>query len=376
MPWLVAVCAALVGPAAAAPREALVIAVARYQSLSSLANPVNDARLIAAALRASGFSVAEVIDPDRASLVRAIADFRGRATGSEAAIVYFAGHGVEIGGSNYLLPHDAEVGSEELIKETAVRSSLLGTGVSVAQRMRLLVLDACRDNPFANLAGDSATRSVATSRGLAREEVKGVVTMLATAAGQRAADQSSIAPGNSPFARAFAEAVQVRGLDVIKLPTRVTTIMAMRDRINQRPDQTGVWPDEDFQLLPAAASAAAGAAAGAGAGAAGAPAAVGLASVAAAWPAATAPNVAQLGLRVQRENGASGIHILTVDQQGPAFGKVFPNDIIVRLNGEPVDDSIDPAAAIEQALAGQNALRVLVKRGLILINTVLRLETE
>lgn len=354
-------------PAAAAPREALVIAVAKYQSVPSLANPVNDARLVAAALRATGFAVAEVIDPDRAALVKAIGDFRSRTAASEAAIVYFAGHGVEIGGNNYLLPRDAQSGSEELIKETAVRSSLLGTGVNTATRMRLLVLDACRDNPFANTAGDSATRSIAGSRGLAREVVKGVVTLLATSAGQKAADRSKVSPNNSPFARALAEGLQVPGLDIVRLPKRVSNIMRDKENIEQTPDLFGIWEDEDFRML-----------AGNGVTATPIPFVPRPVSaqpvpVAITFRASPPEIFSAFGIVVMRNaESGSGIYIKSVQPGTPAIGKVFPGDIITRINGEEVDPSQSPAQAIATAMGDKSVARLQIQRGPTTTSIVLR----
>lgn len=364
----------LAAPAVAATREALVIAVADYKSVPKLANPVNDARLVASALKATGFAVAEVINPDRNALVDAIATFRQRASGAEAAVIYFAGHGVEIDGSNYLMPRDAQSGSVELIKDTSVRSTTLGSGVNGATRMRLLVLDACRDNPFANLQGDSATRSVATSRGLAREVVRGVVTLLATSAGQKAADKSEVAPNNSPFARAFAEVLQVPGLGITRLPTQVSRSMETRDHVSQQPDQIGVWSDDDFTLLPRAGGSAAPAVVAAPA-----PAAVVPASVMAVRPLApaaraSAPEIfAAFGIVVQRTDATgNGILIKSVQPGGPAIGKVFPDDIILKINGLDIDPTLSPTQAIASAMGDKGVARLQIQRGPTTTSIVLR----
>lgn len=149
-------------------RAALVVGVNAYSELPRLAKAAGDARALAGALERAGFSVTAVLDPDRRALNRAVAQFASSLAPDDVALVHFSGHGVEIEGENYLLPADAPLpgdGGAGLVKSEALAMNVLiqqiaGSGA----RVRIFIIDACRDNPFAR----SGVRSVGTTRGLAR----------------------------------------------------------------------------------------------------------------------------------------------------------------------------------------------------------------
>lgn len=206
---LFVLCAVTAGPAEAR-RVALVIGNSAYASVSALENPKNDAAALAEALRSIGFDeVREEIDLDHTALRRALRDFTALASGAETAVIYYAGHGVEVDGRNYLVPIDATLAEATDTEFEAIPLDSARTAVSGASSLRLVILDACRNNPF-KLASATGTRSV--GRGLARVE-PGANEMVAYAAreGTVASDGTG---ANSPYASALVKHLKRPGLDV------------------------------------------------------------------------------------------------------------------------------------------------------------------
>ena len=152
-------------PAAGEERVALVIGNAAYAHALPLANPVHDATAVGEALRRLGFDVTEVVDADIRTLADALAAFQSRSATADKAVVFYAGHGIEVGGENYLIPVDAELARERDVSWQAVPLNQVLADTEGA-RLRLVILDACRNNPFLQQA---ATRTLA--RGLARVAV-------------------------------------------------------------------------------------------------------------------------------------------------------------------------------------------------------------
>src|SRR6266851_637999 len=151
-------------------RVALVIGNSAYQTVSGLPNTTNDARAIAEVLKADGFtSVRIILDMTRASMIASLNDFQREADTADWAVVYYAGHGLEVSGANYLVPIDAKLGDDRDIQDEAVSVDRILSAVENAKKLRLVMLDACRDNPFLKRMHRSiATRSI--SRGLAAIE--------------------------------------------------------------------------------------------------------------------------------------------------------------------------------------------------------------
>ncbi len=206
---LLAFCTVAASPAEAR-RVALVIGNSAYANVSALENPKNDAAALAEALRSIGFDeVREEIDLDHTALRRALRDFTALASGAETAVIYYAGHGVEVDGRNYLVPIDATLAEATDTEFEAIPLDSARTAVSGATSLRLVILDACRNNPF-KLASAAGTRSV--GRGLARVE-PGANEMVAYAAreGTVASDGTGT---NSPYARALVKHLKRPGLDV------------------------------------------------------------------------------------------------------------------------------------------------------------------
>ena len=214
-------------PAAAQPtgkRVAFVVGNANYANEKPLANPHSDARLLAAVLR-SGLrfdEVTEHYDLNRSQLFDLVSEIRRKAQRADAVVVYFSGHGMRGPGGNYLIPVDARITAEEHLRRDGVSATDLVDVLSSSQaRVALLVLDACRDNPYG-----LGTKS--TSKGLERMHVSGgnLLVSYATQDGQTADDGR---PGNSPYARALAQHLGELGkpllaqLDGVRRTTRQLT---------------------------------------------------------------------------------------------------------------------------------------------------------
>src|SRR5690242_10165442 len=136
-------------PAFAAKRVALVIANSAYQNAPPLPNPVNDGAVIAATLRDAGFDVVDSRrDMSALQTRRALRDFSDQARDADVAVVYYAGHGIEVDGSNYLIPVDAKLERDSDVYDEAFSLDRILLAVEPAKRLRLVILDACRDNPF------------------------------------------------------------------------------------------------------------------------------------------------------------------------------------------------------------------------------------
>src|SRR6187431_505609 len=167
------------GPAFAEKRVALVLGNSAYQNVAQLTNPVNDSAKIAATLKDAGFDVVDSRrDLPAAETRRALRDFADRARNSDIAVVYYAGHGIEVDGANYLLPTDVVLERDIDVDDEAISIERIVRILEPAKRLRLVILDACRDNPFVSkMKRVSATRSI--GRGLARVEPQSSDTLIA-----------------------------------------------------------------------------------------------------------------------------------------------------------------------------------------------------
>jgi invasion protein IalB len=204
--------AAWSGAALADRRIALVIGNSSYQTLRELKNPKNDSIAIAKLFKDAGFDEVEAKSNLSADdFRRALREFAVRSEGADVAVVYFAGHGIEIGGTNYLLPVDAKIATDLDAEDEAVSLDRILRTVELASRLRLIILDACRDNPFGKARRPSKTRTV--ERGLARIEIETADTYVAYAAkaGSTAIDGEG---EHSPFTAALLKNLAIPGLDV------------------------------------------------------------------------------------------------------------------------------------------------------------------
>jgi TPR repeat protein len=230
----------------AAQRVALVVGVSKYDKVPSLNNPGKDARLVQATLQKLGFTVKVLTDPSRAALIEGLGEFEESAKGSEAAVLYYAGHGAMVDGVNYLLPRDAIITNKSSLTGTAVESARLGQSMMGAKAVRLIILDACRNNP-------TATRSLGgNSRGLTRETGPtsvAVVTLMAAGPGQVAQDGAAGA-ANSPFAIALTQGLTRPGITVGELPSYVQAEVERMTEGEQTPDLQGIWPNVHWSFDP------------------------------------------------------------------------------------------------------------------------------
>lgn len=192
--------------ARAEPRLALVIGNSSYAT-NALSNPRNDAELMAHALKTVGFDVVKLIDADQAGMKRAVLEFGRRLRASDAVgLFYYAGHGVQVGGENYLIPVDADIkDAEEVALSGLSLGELLKTMERASSRLNIAILDACRDNPF-----PSATRS--GTRGLAPVKAPtGTLIAYATGPGEVALDGNGT---HSPYSEALAAAIPTIGVSI------------------------------------------------------------------------------------------------------------------------------------------------------------------
>ncbi len=210
--------------AQAADKVALLIGNASYDSVGALSNPVNDVRLIESSLQSHGFDVTRIEDQTLTQMNRALKHFRDKADAAEVAMVYYAGHGIEIGGVNYLIPTDATLTDERDAPVEALSTRAILSQISGAKRLKLMVLDACRDNPFAARM-IRAKRGRSVGRGLARTTVAAADTLIAYAAAAGEVTPDGPPGGNSPFSAAFAKAMEGPQRDVRQLFGAVRDIM-------------------------------------------------------------------------------------------------------------------------------------------------------
>lgn len=217
--------------AAGETRLALVIGNGAYKE-GALKNPVNDSRAVAAALRSLGFDVIERENTTLRDLVTALQEFSIRARKSEVRMLYYAGHGMQVKGRNYLIPVDASLATEdEVPRKSADVNDLLDRLAELRSGMNLVVLDACRNNPFNNqptLTADGRrirTRALADSGGLAAVEApQGTLVAFSTAPGTVAIDSSS--QSHSVYTRHLLANIAAPGQPVELLFKRVRIAVA------------------------------------------------------------------------------------------------------------------------------------------------------
>ena len=220
--------------AGAAERVALVIGNAGYtEATTTLKNPVNDATAVAAVLRRLGFEVIEGKDLDRNGFFDQIGAFDDAARSAKVALFFYAGHGLQVDGRNYLAPVDLKLERKQDLRRHAIE--LAAVLEVMRSETNLVILDACRNNP---LAGELAraiglSRAAAASRGLARvESASGTLIAYATEPGAVAADGTG---DHSPFTAALLEHLETPGLSVHDLFTQVTASVLKRTSEKQKP---------------------------------------------------------------------------------------------------------------------------------------------
>lgn len=194
-------------------RVALIIGNSTYKNVVQLPNPAKDAASVGDMFKKAGFDVVDVkLNVGNVEMRRAMRDFAATARNADIAVVYYAGHGIEFDGVNYLIPVDAELASDLDVDDETISLDRIVRMLEPVRRLRLIMLDACRENPFTKkMTRTIATRSV--GRGLAKVEVTGTDTLVAFAAkaGMTAADGDS---NHSPFTTAVLDNLATPGLDL------------------------------------------------------------------------------------------------------------------------------------------------------------------
>lgn len=251
-----------IAPADADKRVALVIGNSSYQHAGRLANPANDADAITVTFKQAGFDVVESRrDLNVNDMRRALRDFSDKARESDVAVIYYAGHGIEVDGNNYVLPVDALLERDADVYDEALALERLLVTIEPAKKLRLIILDACRDNPFAKtMKRVLGTRAV--TRGFAKVEPASPNTLVAFAAkaGSTAADGEG---RNSPFTAALVRHIATPGLDLRKAFGFVRDEVMQQTSNRQEPFVYGSLGGSDVALVPAPAVAPATPAAGA-----------------------------------------------------------------------------------------------------------------
>jgi uncharacterized caspase-like protein/peptidoglycan hydrolase-like protein with peptidoglycan-binding domain len=244
--------ALLAGPAAAERRVALVIGNGAYTSVPTLANPRSDAEAMAAALRRVGFEVELGTDLDLQAMRRTVQAFARALEGADVALFFYAGHGMQVYGQNYLLPVDAVLETEADLDFAAFPARLVMSQMERWPSVKIVMLDACRDNPFETALSRSmgATRAAsALSRGLAPiETAGGTLLAYATDPGDVAADGEG---RHSPFTAALLKHVETPGVEINTMLARVRADVYRSTGKQQRP-----WTETsligEFYMVPEA----------------------------------------------------------------------------------------------------------------------------
>jgi uncharacterized caspase-like protein len=232
----------LSAPAWAQTRLALVIGNSSYRSVTPLPNPVNDAKAVADDLRTAAFDVTQALDVSQADMRRAIKDFAAKVSAKGAdtvALVYYAGHGVQVDGENFLVPVDAKITSEADIAKEAVRlADVMSALAAVPSKMRIVILDACRNNPFA---------TTKQTRGLAIVDAPtGSIVAYSTAPGTEATDGAG---AHSPYTAAFIEMAQQPRIQIEQLFKQVRLKVHEATKGQQTPWESSSLTS-DFWFLP------------------------------------------------------------------------------------------------------------------------------
>jgi hypothetical protein len=229
-------------------RVALVIGNTQYAHVPVLPNAVSDAQALAKSLEATGFqSVTLKMNLTREQLVLALSDFAKQADGADWAAVYYSGHGIEYRGINYMIPVDAWLKVDRDIDLETVDVGKVSSAIEGASKLRLIMLDACRDNPFLEqMKRTVATRSV--SRGLARiEPDAGTLIVYAAKHGETALDGEG---KNSPFATALIRRMQMPRIELRRLFDLVRDdVLAATNRRQQPFSYGSLSGSEDFYFV-------------------------------------------------------------------------------------------------------------------------------
>jgi hypothetical protein len=203
------------GEALAERRVALIVGNSNYAAVPQLPNPSRDANAVAKLFKDAGFDTIETyLDVGNLDFKRAIRKFEDTAVDADVAVLFYAGHGIEIGGTNYLIPIDAKLASDRDAPDEAIPLDRLVLSADGAKKLRVIILDACRDNPYAGkMRRESRAASRGVAAGLSKVEPSSTDTLIAYAAkaGSTAEDGDR---DHSPFTAALLKHLTVPGLDL------------------------------------------------------------------------------------------------------------------------------------------------------------------
>lgn len=238
---------AVAAQAATDRRVALVIGNAAYTAVPALANPQRDAKAVSASLKRLGFEVVEGYDLKMEEMTGIVRDFAQKLDGAKAGLVYYAGHGIAVGDDNYLIPVDASLRSEADLDFRAVNVQLVLRQMQRDERVNVLILDACRDNPFAS---QLAAKSRAVTRGLTAIETQSASGILiAFATDPRATAMDGAPDGNSPFTSALLKHIETPDVSITTVMDRVRADVWETTNKKQKP-----WTNSsiigEFKLNP------------------------------------------------------------------------------------------------------------------------------
>jgi uncharacterized protein len=237
-------------PANAGVRLALVIGNGKYVNAPALGNPANDSADFARALRGVGFEVIEQQDASREAMTKALREFSARLRGTEVALFFYAGHGIQLSGENYLLPVDADIHSPADVRFNTVDLTDIQQEMEGSGRVNIIILDACRNNPFADRLVQSGR--AAPSRGLGRIDAAGEGSLIvySTQPNNVALDGAG---RNSPFTAALLKHVVTPGIEVRQMLSRVRgDVLAATERRQTPWDSSSLTGDIYLAGAPSA----------------------------------------------------------------------------------------------------------------------------
>lgn len=237
--------------ALAQKRVALVIGNSTYAKVARLDNPKNDAAAMEAMFKAAAFtSVVRLNDLDVTAMRRALRDFSDSVQDADIAVVFYAGHGIEVAGVNYLIPIDAVLERDIDVQDEAVSLDRINQVLEPVKRLRLIILDACRDNPFArSMRRTMATRSVRSGYGEIDERSLPPNTLVAYAQRAGFTADDGVGSSNSPYTTALIKHLPTPGLDIELALRRVRDEVLRATKNKQEPFKYGSLGGAEIALI-------------------------------------------------------------------------------------------------------------------------------
>jgi uncharacterized protein len=247
---LILIATAALAETRAQEKVALVIGMAAYQSVTPLRNTINDAQALAKTLEGIGFEVDVLMDATRAETVTALESFAFKAETADIALIYYAGHGVSVQGTTFLIPVDAQVRQAKDIVAASVLMDQMLAAVDGARKISILVLDSCRDNPFPDvidLRDPEVAKGLTTGRGglAAPSPDRGTLVAFAARDGSVALDGAG---QHSPFNTALRDNIVKPELEISLLFRQVRDDVLAATNNQQEPTTYGALPGEPFYL--------------------------------------------------------------------------------------------------------------------------------